>query len=167
MAFLGKDEIYSLLNEKGISYDKMEHEAVYTIDDMDRLGITSRGLVCKNLFLRDAKGKNHFLVSVPENKRVDLKALAAQIGSDRFSFASQQRLSKYLGVEPGCVSPLGILNDESKSVTAVFDQELKSAVAVGVHPNDNTSTIWLAFSDLCKIIEEHGNRIVFAGFESI
>ena len=82
MAFLGKDEIYSLLNEKGISYDKMEHEAVYTIDDMDRLGITKRGLVCKNLFLRDAKGKNHFLVTVPENKRVDLKALAAQIGSD-------------------------------------------------------------------------------------
>lgn len=163
--FQGKHEIYNLLDEKGIPFEKMEHEAVYTMEDMDKLGITQKGTSCKNLFLRDAKGKNHYLVTVPEEKRVDLKILASQVGSTRFSFASAERLMKYLGVEQGSVSPLGILNDESKNVTVVFDEDLQANDAVGVHPNDNTASIWLKFSDLRRIIEGHGNKIVFAKFE--
>ena len=107
----GKQEVYGLLREKDISFEKLEHEAVYTMEDMDKAGITAKGTVCKNLFLRDAKGKNHFLVTVPGEKRVDLKTLAEKIGSTKLSFASADRLSKYLGVEQGCVSPLGVLND--------------------------------------------------------
>ena len=74
-AILGKEEIYHLLEEKGIAFEKLEHQAVYTMEDMDKAGITAKGTVCKNLFLRDAKGKKHFLVTVPEEKRVDLKIL--------------------------------------------------------------------------------------------
>ena len=162
---LGKEEIYHLLEEKGIAFEQLEHQAVYTMEDMDKAGITARGAVCKNLFLRDAKGKNHFLVTVPEEKRVDLKNLAEKIGSTKLSFASADRLSKYLGVEQGCVSPLGVLNDESKSVTVVFDQELQCNDAVGVHPNDNTATIWLDFKALRQVIEEHGNEIILVKFD--
>lgn len=158
--FYGKEKICELFKVKGISFEMMEHEAVYTMEDMDRVGITGKGTVCKNLFLRDAKGKNHYLITVPEEKRVDLKTLAEQIGSTKLSFASAERLAKYFGVEQGCVSPLGVLNDESRSVVVVFDEELRNNNAVGVHPNDNTASVWLAFRDLRGLIEEHGNEVV-------
>ena len=163
-AIYGKQEIYNLLEAKNIAFEKMEHQAVYTMEDMDKAGITAKGTVCKNLFLRDAKGKDHFLVTVPEEKRVDLKTLAERIGSTKLSFASVDRLAKYLGVEQGCVSPFGALNDESRSITVVFDQELQFNDAVGVHPNDNTATIWLNFKSLRQLIEEHGNKIMLVEF---
>ena len=118
-----------------------------------------RGLVCKNLFMRDFKGKNHFLLSVPGEKKVDLKSVSEKIGSSKLSFGSAERLMKYLGVEQGSVSPLGILNDESKSVVMVFDSDLKGK-AIGIHPNDNTSTLWIDFDVLCDLITEHGNDIM-------
>ena len=161
----GKQEIYALMEIKGISFEKLEHEAVYTMEDMDKAGITAKGTVCKNLFLRDAKGKNHFLVTAPEEKRVDLKCLAEKIGSTKLSFASADRLSKYLGVEQGCVSPFGVLNDESTSVTVVFDQDLQFNDAIGVHPNDNTASVWLDFQSLRQVIEEHGNDILLVKFD--
>ena len=164
-AIYRKEEIYHLLKEKGIAFEKLEHQAVYTMEDMDKAGITARGTVCKNLFLRDAKGKNHFLVTVPEEKRVDLKILTEKIGSTKLSFASADRLAKYLGVEQGCVSPFGVLNDESGSVIVVFDQELQSDDAVGIHPNDNTSSVWLNFKSLRRVIEEHGNEIILVKFD--
>lgn len=163
--FYGKEEIYKLLESKDIAFEKLEHEAVYTMEDMEKAGIVGKGTVCKNLFLRDAKGKTHYLVTVPEEKRVDMKSLAEHIGSTKLSFASAERLTKYLGVEQGCVSPFGVLNDESQSVIVVFDNDLRNDKAVGIHPNDNTATVWLAFSDLKKIIEEHGNEICFAKFD--
>ena len=160
----GKKEIYSLLEAKGIAFEKLEHEAVYTMEDMDKAGITAKGTVCKNLFLRDAKGKNHFLVTVPEEKRVDLKLLAEKIGSTKLSFASADRLAKYLCVEQGCVSPFGVLNDESRSVTVVLDQGLQFNDTIGVHPNDNTASVWLDFKSLRQVIEEHGNKIMLVRF---
>ena len=155
----GKQEIYDLLASKGIPYEVLEHQAVYTMEDMDKAGITAKGGVCKNLFLRDAKGKNHFLVTIPEERRVDLKVLAEKLDSTKLSFASAERLSSYLGVAQGCVSPFGVLNDESRSVTVVFDQSLQSSQAVGIHPNDNTASVWLDFKSLRRVIEEHGNPV--------
>lgn len=159
-----KQKIYDFLDSKGISYDKLEHDVVCTMEEMDAAGITQKGTVCKNLFLRDVKGKIHFLVTVPEEKNVDLRDLAEQIDSTKLSFGSAERLMKYLGVTQGSVSPLGILNDESESVIMVFDRDLVGNKAVGVHPNDNTATIWLDFKDLKEIIKKHGNEIVFAKF---
>lgn len=159
-----KEDIYRLLHEKGIAFASMEHPAVYTMEDMQRCHITDKGTVCKNLFLRDAKGKNHFLVTVPNAKQVNLKALAEQIGSTKLSFASEERLSKYLKVAQGCVSPFGILNDESKSVTFIADEDLRNDSEVGIHPNDNTASVWIAFRDLQMLVEAHGNEIVFAHF---
>ncbi len=159
-----KEDIYRLLREKGIAFESMEHSPVYTMEDMEQCHITDKGTVCKNLFLRDAKGKNHFLVTVPNAKQVNLKALAEQIGSTKLSFASGERLAKYLKVQQGCVSPFGILNDETKSVTFVADEDLRNDSEVGIHPNDNTASVWIAFRDLQTLIEAHGNEIMFAHF---
>lgn len=161
----GKQEIYALLESRGIAYEALEHEAVYMMEDMDRAGITTKGGVCKNLFLRDAKGKNHFLVTVPEGRRVDLKALSEKLGSTKLSFASAERLSTYLGVAQGCVSPFGVLNDESCSVTVIFDQSLQLSKAVGIHPNDNTASVWVDLGSLRRVIEEHGNPVKIVKFE--
>lgn len=161
-----KEAVYALLGDKGIAYECMEHPPVYTMEDTEAAGITKKGAICKNLFLRDAKGTSHYLVTLPGAKRVNLKELAEQLGSSKLSFASAERLQKYLGVAQGCVSPLGVLNDESRSVVVVFDQDLPDGGAVGVHPNDNTASIWLTFADLRKIIEQHGNPIAFAAFDA-
>lgn len=160
----GKQKILALLTERGIAFDMLEHPAVYTIEEMAQAGITEKGTVCKNLFLRNAKGNVHYLVTVPEERRIDLHALAGKLGSTRLSFASPERLSKYLGVAQGSVSPFGILNDASKSVILVFDKSLQGDPAVGVHPNDNTATLWLGFAALCGILAEHGNEIRHLSF---
>ena len=76
-----KNEVYALLNDKGIPYEAVEHEAVFTMEEMERAGIDAYGCICKNLFLRDAKGRQHYLVTVPDERRVDLKWLSAALGS--------------------------------------------------------------------------------------
>lgn len=159
-----KQKIYDFLDENNIYYEKLEHKVVFTMEDMDAEGITQKGVVCKNMFLRDYKGKNHFLVTAPEHKKVDLKKLAEEIGSSKLSFASAERMEKYIGLTAGSVSPLGLLNNEDKSVVMIFDKDLEGENQVGVHPNDNSATIWLKFSDLKNIIQTNGNKIIFTEF---
>ena len=163
-AIYGKEEVLKLLVSQEIPFEKLEHAPVYTIEEMAAAGITAKGTVCKNLFLRNAKGNVHYLVTVPEERHIDLRTLAEKLGSTRLSFASAERLEKYLGVAQGSVSPFGILNDAEGSVILVFDKALREDPAVGVHPNDNTVTLWLAFADLYKILAEHGNEIRFVSF---
>lgn len=155
----GKQEVRNLLDEKKIAYEWMDHQAVFTMEEMDAAGITEKGDVCKNLFLRDAKGKKHFLAVLPEEKRADLGKLAEQLGSTKLSFASAERLEKYLGVAQGSVSPFGILNDEAHQVTVVFDRDLSTTPTVGVHPNDNTATVWIGWAGLKRFIEAQGNEL--------
>ena len=167
MGKYGKQQIFELLEQRGIAFEKVEHEALFTMEEMDAAGVTAKGTVCKNLFLRDFKGKNHYLLTVPEHKKVDMRDLAEQLGSSKLSFGSAERLDKYLGLTQGSVSPFGILNDESKSVVMVFDRDLKGDDEVGVHPNDNTATLWIRFDEIRAIIEEHGNQVIFAEFAKL
>ena len=159
-----KQRVYEFLDRNNISYEKLEHEAVTTMEEMDAAGITQKGTVCRNLFLRDAKGRQHYLVTVMEEKHVDTKVLAKDIGSTRLSFGSAERLMDHLGVTQGSVSPLGVLNNENSDVIVVFDRDLVGNTQVGLHPNDNTATVWMDFKDIQKIIKEHGNEIVFVKF---
>jgi len=155
-----KQAALDFLDQAGIAYEMMEHAPVFTMEEMDAAGISARGGVCKNLFLRDAKGKQHYLVVVPEEKRVDLASLAERLDSTKLSFASAERLDKYLGVAQGSVSPLGVLNDEGHGVTVAFDRDFKADQKVGIHPNDNTATVWLSFGDLKKAVASLGNPVV-------
>lgn len=160
-----KEKVFALLNQAGIAYTAQEHEAVYTMAGVDGAGVKREGVVLKNLFLKDGKGCRHFLVSIPENKKVDLKELGEQLGVKKLGLASAERLETYLGVEHGCVSPMGLLNDESKSVTAVFDSSLAVETIVGIHPNDTTASVWLAFREVMQIVKEHGSEIVMLAFQ--
>ena len=155
------NEVLELLNNKNIKYNLIEHEEVHTIEDMNKLGLLDKGYVCKNLFLRNANGKIHYLVSCSHEKDINMKELATKIGSTRLSFGSDERLSKYLGLKQGYVSPFGVINNSDQSVIFVFDKDLKNMKNVGFHPNTNIATVFLDFHDVVKIIEEHGNKIMY------
>ena len=155
------NEVIELLNKKNIKYNLVEHDEVHTIEDMEKLGLLDKGYVCKNLFLRNANGKEHYLVACSHEKNIDLKDLATKIGSTRLSFGSDERLKKYLGLEQGYVSPFGVVNNDDESVIFVFDKDLKNMKNVGFHPNTNKATLFLDFNDVAKIIDEHGNEIMY------
>ena len=153
-----REEILNWLEGKGIAYELMEHPPVYTIEDMEQLGICLKGNVCKNLFLRDGKGKRHFLVMLARDKQADLKQLGEAVGV-RFSFASEERLAKYLNLTKGAVTPLGIYYDRSAAVEVLMDADLAGEPNLGVHPGENTATIFLSCDDVVKLIRENGNSI--------
>lgn len=157
-----RQKVYERLKELGISYEVTEHPAVYTIEEMEQLGVTLKGDVCKNLFLRDYKGRRHFLVVLLKDKTADLKHLRQELDSTPLSFASPERLEKYLGLHKGEVTPLGVLNDTQAQVEVVFDKDLVNRPRLGVHPNDNTATVWISFEDLKRVVEENGNTIRYA-----
>ncbi|MDR2892356.1 MAG: prolyl-tRNA synthetase associated domain-containing protein [Deltaproteobacteria bacterium] len=152
-------KVLARLDELQVSYELLEHPAAFTVEDMNQLGISDRGLVCKNLFLRDDKGKKHFLVTAPKDKPVDLDQVRRQLGSSRLGFASAERLDRFLGLVQGEVSPFGLLNDLEAKVEMVFDESLQGQDRLGVHPNDNTATVWISFDELRRVIEANGNRI--------
>lgn len=155
-----RQEVYAYLERMGIRFKVSEHPAVYTIEEMEKLRLDKLGGIVKNLFLRDAKGKRHFLVMLRQDKKVDLKGLQAKIGSTPLRFASEERLQKHLGLEKGAVSPLGIINDADQAVEVVLDNDLKEFELLGVHLNDNTATLWLSLDDLEKIIAGRGNQLL-------
>ena len=155
-----KQKVLDFLEKQQIPYEITEHEPVYTMEDMERIGLDKLGTICKNLFIRDAKGKKHFLITADNDTQINLKELGTILGAGKVSFASAERLEKYLGVTAGCVSPFGILNDVEHCVTVVFDKKLQGKARLGVHPNDHSATIWIAFDELCAVIEKQGNNVI-------
>ena len=160
---IDKQAIYTQLNQAHIPYAVYEHPPVYTIADLDALHLPQAERIVKNLFLRDDRKKNFYLVSVPGHRSINLKSLAERIPSRKLSFASQTDLWELLRLEKGHVTPLGIFNNEQKDVIAVFDCALQGR-QIGIHPMENTATIFLAFADVLKLVEEHGNPVVMCDF---
>lgn len=156
-----KQKVLDTLDRLAVKYEITEHDPVYTIEDMDNLEITGLGDVCKNLFLRDDKGRRHFLVVLDKGKSADIKSIQQQIESTRLSFASDERLDKYLKLKRGEVSPLGIINDTEKKVEVVLDKDIVGRERLGFHPNVNTATVWISFDGLRRVIEANGNSIKY------
>jgi Ala-tRNA(Pro) deacylase len=154
-----KESVLKRLDEMGINYGLSHHPPVYTVEEMERLDLHKLGVIVKNLFLRDAKGKRHFLVLLHQDKKADLKDLQTKLGTTPLRFASEERLGKYLGLLKGAVSPFGLFNDKDGAVEVVADEDLKGASRLGVHPNDNTATVWISPGDLEKVIREEGRMI--------
>lgn len=149
------------LREMGIRYDLIEHPAVYTIEEMESLGIDNKNEIVKNLFLRDDKKKRFILLVLSKEKQVNLKELSRKIGSRPLSFASEESLNLYLGLSKGAVTPLGILNDDLRKVEVMIDRSLLSYERIGVHPNDNTATVYIDLKDLESTISNHGNKFEY------
>lgn len=157
---LKKNEVYAKLNELGIEFEVMEHQPVHTIEDMKKIEGMDIINVPKNLFLRNGNGKQHYLVSICEEKTANLKDLKVQLGSSRLSFASEERLKKHMGLTPGSVTLLGLLNEEAKNVIVAIDEDLTKRDKLGVHPCDNSATVWIAYKDIEKLIHQTGHNIV-------
>ena len=161
---MDEQKVYDILGELKISYTKHEHPPVYTVDEAEQHWKNITGAHCKNLFLRNKKGKNHYLVIAKSEKRVNLKALTSRLGEDRLSFASPERMLRYLGLEPGAVSPFGLLNDRENAVVVVIDRDLKEASHVNFHPNVNTATVGITFTDFERFLSHCGNSIRYLSF---
>jgi len=148
--------IYQVLDEHQIPYTKFEHEAVFDCDAADALGLNTQGIATKNLFLRDKKGKRHFLVVVHSNKALELKSLGELVGVKGLSFGSSERLEKYLSTTPGSVSVLDILKDAKGAVELIIDQTVLDSPMLQCHPYTNTATLDITLDGIKKLLESDG-----------
>ena len=153
-----KAEIYQYLTGKGISYEVTEHGAVYNMEDLATMDLPYPDSDAKNLFVRDDKKRKYYLITVKGEKRVNLKEFRKAHGLRNLSFASPDDLMAIMGLIPGAVTPLGLLNAEEKKVIFYLDQELEDSL-IGVHPNDNTATVWMQSKDLMMLLKEHGTEV--------
>lgn len=157
---MNKEEIYKLIKEKGYWHEITEHKAVYTMDEVNDIYVPYPEYDAKNLFVRDDKKRNYYLITVKGNKKVDLKEFRKNNNTRPLSFASENDLMTILNLIPGSVTPLGLLNDQELKVSFYLDKEfLTGKEIIGVHPNDNTATIWLKVEDLITLIKDHGNEV--------
>ncbi len=156
---MNKQEVYDFLTSRGIEYEVTEHGAVFNMEEMSHVELLHPEADAKNLFVRDDKKRNYYLITVRGDKRVDLKKFREEHSTRQLSFASENDLMSLLGLIPGAVTPLGILNDSEKKVKLFLDEELLKCGLIGVHPNDNTATVWLKTTELIDIITEHGNEV--------
>ena len=161
MVSYGKQEIYRLLSEKGVWYEITEHKAVYNMDEVADIDLPYPEAECKNLFVRDKKKREYYLISVKGDKRVNLKKFREKYNTKPLGFASEEDLMNILGLIPGAVTPLGLLNDTDRKVVLYLDQDFfKGEHLIGVHPNDNTATVWMRADDLTDIIRAYNNDVV-------
>ncbi len=132
---------------------------MFTCEEADReVPPTGDAVHTKNLFLRDKKGKRHWLVVTDCAKAVDLRALAPRIGGDHLSLGSADRLQRYLGVTPGAVTILALINDRAHEVELVVDRDVWSARQLRCHPLVNTATLVLSREDVDRFITATGHR---------
>ncbi len=155
-------DIYEFLETNNLKYERHDHPAVYTVAESKELSPELEGASTKNLFLRDKKGTRHFLVTVPEDKKVDLKALSVVLEASKLSFASPERLKTHLGIEPGSVSILALVNDPEQKVEAYIDQDIWQSDSILCHPLINTSTLVVPREDMKIFLEKtgHGVRLI-------
>lgn len=155
-----KYEIYDLLKEKDIWFEITNHKAVYNMDEVSSIPMPYPEYDAKNLFVSDDKKKNYYLITVKANKRVNLKEFRNKYNTRPLSFASESDLMTIMNLIPGAVTPFGLLNDKDLKVKFYLDKYfLENEQIIGVHPDDNTATVWLKINDLLNIIKEHGNDI--------
>jgi Ala-tRNA(Pro) deacylase len=152
-------DLYRYLDDNRIAYRRFDHPPVYTVEDVKRMVPPLPAARVKNLFLRDSKGGRHFLIVVPAEKRVDIKKLDRIIGSSRLSFGSPQRLKNCLGVEPGAVSILALVNDPKHEVEIVVDDVIWEQDAYQFHPLVNTSTLVISRDDVKHFFNTTGHPV--------
>jgi len=153
--------VIEALSALGIAYERYEHPPVASAVAAEEHWSEIDAVHCKNLFLRNQKGTRHYLVILKHLKRADLRAVADQIGDGKLSFGSPERLLAHLGVTPGSVSPFGLIHNASHDVRVCLDRDLKTATRISFHPNINTATLVIAFSDFERFLASCGNSVQY------
>jgi Ala-tRNA(Pro) deacylase len=154
----GDAQLYDYFRREGIAYERLDHPAVYTADEAERLVPRARGAHAKNLLLQDRKDGRLYLLTVPFGKRVDLAGAAAALGTRKLRFASAEVMLQVLGVTPGAVSMLALVNDRGRRVTLVLDRALWQAEAVQCHPLVNTATLVIDHGELARFLSATGHE---------
>lgn len=157
---LSKEQTCEALRAMGIEFERVDHPAVCNMAEMAKIDLPHPEAEAKNLFLRDDRREHFFLLTVRGDRRVDLKEFRRAHRTRPLRFASEEELSSLLGLIPGAVTPLGVLNDAEHRVKFFLDRAFAGGL-VGVHPNDNTATLWLRAEDLIRVVREHGNEIEY------
>ena len=157
----GQPELYKLFEQLLIQFEYHEHPPVATIDDAKIHWENYNSGRCKNIFLRNHKGDRHYLVILEYLSQLNMRDLEKRLKQGKLTFASDQRLKKYLGVEPGSVSPFGLINDTGKHVHLFIDQKLNDYERLTFHPNINTASLVITKTDFIRFLQYTGNTFEF------
>ena len=156
---MNKAELLEYLSNRGIEYELVEHSMVFTIDEMIDAELPHPELIAKNLFVRDDKKRAFYLITVLEDRRVDLKEFRKLHETSPLSFASEEQLMDKLALTRGSVTPFGLLNNDEKDVKFYIDKAFIDAGLMGIHPNLNDATVFVKTEDVIALIREHGNEV--------
>lgn len=140
--------VYSLLHTLSISYERVDHAPLKTMDECAGMDLELHIHMCKNLFLRNSAADAFYLLMMPGEKKFRTKEVSRQIGSTRLSFADPEHMNRYLGIKPGAVSIMGLMNDTEKHVQLLVDEDVLKEEYIGCHPCVNTSSLRLKTSDV-------------------
>ena len=154
---VGQEKVYERLRELRIEFDYLEHPAAPTIEIARQYWTNLDSTHCKNLFFRNHKGNRHYLVIFHCDRSLAIHDLEQLLKQGKLSFASEQRMEKYLGLKPGSVSPLGLVNDTEHHVYVFLDENLKQAKKLSFHPNDNRASLAIRIEDFIRYMEASGN----------
>lgn len=150
--------MYECLDKMGIEYEYYEHPEAPTIEIAAQFYRGEDTTLCKNLFFRNHKGNRHYLVIMDSRHQMDIHSIEKMLRQGKLSFASPERMMKYLGLRPGSVSLFGLVNDKDHEVTLFVDKGLVNVKKVSFHPNDNRASLVISSSDMFKFIENIGNE---------
>lgn len=159
-----KEETYQYLTDHHVEFEITEHGAVFNMAELEAVKLPYPDADAKNLFVRDDKRRNYYLITVKGDKRVDLKEFRRKHELRPLTFCSAEELLDIMKLYLGAVSPLGLLSDEENKVKFFLDDAFGEG-PIGIHPNDNTATVWLKTADLVRIISEHGNDVEMFNLE--
>ncbi|WP_312719263.1 YbaK/EbsC family protein [Mobilicoccus sp.] len=148
--------IVSMLDRRGVTYGLVEHPPAQTTLEADAFIEGHEGVRTKTLFLVNRKRTRSYLVVMDDRKALDLSALAQVLGEGRLSFGSADRLRDALDLEPGVVSPLGLLSPAHRGTLLSFDRDMLSERVLTFHPGDNRATIFIATADLLDLLDAEG-----------
>lgn len=141
--------VYDFLDRLGITYERVDHEAAFTMEACRAVDeVLAPAVICKNLLLTNAQKTRFYLLMIREDKKFKTREISAQIGSARLSFAPESYMEAFLDVTPGSVSVMGLMNDREHNVRLRIDEDVLAADLVGCHPCINTSSLRFSVSDL-------------------
>lgn len=156
-----RKKVFEKLNELGIEFEIHEHPPLDTIEVALQYWKDIDAMHCKNLFFRNHKGNRHYLIIIKDTTPFSIHSLEKKLRQGKLTFGSEKRLLKYLGVKPGSVSPFGLINDYEHHVHLFLDKQLKEADKISFHPNDNTASLVIQYSDLIRFLNAMGNTYEF------
>ena len=156
-----RQKVLAKLEELGIAYDMYEHPPLPTIEMALEYWKDLPSTHCKNLFFRNHKGNKHYLVVFECHQQMAIHQIEKMLKQGKLSFASEQRMEKYLGLRPGSVSPFGLINDVNKEVKLFIDKNLQQAPLLSFHPNDNTASLVVKNEDFMKFLQDWGGEYEF------